>query len=98
MIGVIVAIVLLTGSICLMIGAIIINQINPNYNTALAIPVYNALGFILALLGLVISVVAYQKNKSMKLAKRTMVLGLGCAFVLLLLFPLSNSGSLSVFR
>lgn len=96
MIGVVVAIVLLAVSVVLMIGILIYNQIDPSYGSSLAVPVYNALAFILALLGLVVSIVAYQKNKGMKLAKRTMVFGFACTLVLLLLFPLSNMGLLSV--
>lgn len=98
MIGTVVALIFLVGSICLMIGVIVVNQINPNYGSALAVPVYNALGIILALVGSGISVVAHQKNKGLKLAKRTMVLGIVCVVVLVLLFPLSNTGSLSIMR
>ena len=81
-----------------MIGAIILNQIDPNYNSALAVPVFNGLGIILALLGLGIAAFANQKNKDMKLAKRTLVLGIVCVVILALLFPFSNSGSLSIVR
>ncbi len=95
MIGVIVALVFLVGSLCLMSGVIIANQINPSYGSALGVPIYNALSIVLALLGLVTSVFVYRKNKDMKLAKRTMVLGVICVVVLVLLFPLSNMGYLS---
>ena len=98
MIGVIVAIVFLTGASCVMIGAITLNQINPSYNSALAVPIYNVIGIILALIGLVVAVVTYQKNRDMKLAKFTMMVGIVCVIVLVLLFPLSNTGSLSVIR
>ena len=95
---VITALIVLIASIGIMLGSIIMNQIYPSHSSALAVAVYNGLGFILAVLGLGISVVGYQKNKDMKLAKRTMMLGLGCAFILLLLFPLSELGYLSKVR
>ena len=95
---VITAMIFLIVSIGIMLGSIIMNQIYPSQSSALAVAVYNSLGFILAVLGLGISVVGYQKNKEMKLAKRTMMFGLGCAFVLLLLFPLSELGYLSKVR
>ena len=96
MFGLIVSIVLLAASVILMVGMIIINRIDPSYGSCLAVPVFNGLAFILALLGTVVSVVAYQNNKGMKLAKCTMVVGFACTFILLLLFPLSNRGLLSV--
>jgi hypothetical protein len=98
MIAVVMAIVLLTGSLCLMIGAIVENQIHPRYGSALTIPIVNFISMIPALLGLGVSVVAYQKNKGMKLAKRTMVLGIVCVVILVLLLPLSDMGYLSKVR
>ena len=95
---VITALVFLIGSIGIMLGSILMNQIYPSHSSALAVAVYNGLGFILAVLGLGISVVGYQMNKEMKLAKRTMIFGLGCAFILLMLFPLSELGYLSKVR
>lgn len=98
MIKIIFALVLILGAICLMIGAIIINQIDPDYNSALTVPVFNVLGIFLALLGLGISYFDYRKNNNSKLAKRTMVLAIVCMVILVLLFPFSNSGSLSLIR
>ena len=98
MIGVIIALMFIVGSIGLMMSAIILNQMYPDYGSALAVPIFNAMGILLALLGLGISVVACQKNKDMKLAKRTKILGIICVVILVLLFPFSNSGSLSVVR
>ena len=95
---VITALIFLIGSMGLMVGSIIMNQIYPSMSSALAVTVYNGLGFILAVMGLGIAVVGYQKNKDMKFAKRTMIFGLGCAFILLLLFPLSELGYLSKVR
>ena len=88
MIGVIVAIILLVGSLCLMIAAIIDNQINPTYANALGISYAGMFSVSIALLGLVISVVAYGNNKEMKLAKRTMVFGIVSVVTLVLLFSL----------
>ena len=96
MFGVVLALIFLIGSISLMIGIIINNQINGTYGSALAVPVYNILCLILALVGLGIAVVADQKNKEMRLAKRTLLFGLICVVMLALLLPFSNSGSLSV--
>ena len=87
-IGVIVAIILLVGSLGLMIAAIIDNQINPTYANALGISYAGLFSVSLALLGLAISVVAYGRNKDMKLAKRTMVLGIVSIAILVLLFSL----------
>ncbi len=96
MIGVVIALIFLVGSIGIMIGIIIINQINGTYSSALAVPIYNLLCLILALVGLGISGIARQKNKEMKLARRTFVFGLICVVILAVLFPISNTGSLSV--
>lgn len=96
MIGFIVALVFLVGSLCVMIGIIIANQLDPNYGSALAIPIFNALSIILAMIGLGISLVAHHKNKGMTLAKRTMIFGVVCVVLLVVLFPYSNSGSLSL--
>ncbi len=96
MIGVVIALVFLVGSIGIMIGIIIMNQIHGTYGSALAVPIYNVLCLILAVVGLGISAFAQQKNKEMKLAKRTFVLGLICVVILVVLIPFSNTGSLSV--
>ena len=96
MIGVVIALIFLVGSIGIMIGIIIINQINGSYGSALAVAVYNLLCLILAVVGLGIAAVAHQKNKEMKLAKRTLAFGLICVVILAVLIPFSNSGSLSV--
>ncbi len=95
MIGVIIALVFCIGSIGLVTGIIISNQLNPNYNSALAVPIFNALGIILALIGLTIALVTYQKHKNIPLAKRVMIVGVLCVVILVLLFPLSNMGYLS---
>ena len=96
MISIVLALVFLVGSIGIMIGALLINQINGTYGSALAVPVCNALGLILALVGLGIATIAHHKNKEMRLAKRTLTFSLFCVVVLALLLPFSNSGSLSV--
>ena len=96
MIGAVVAMVFLIGSVGIMISGILLNQINPNYNSALAVPLFNALGIILALMGLALSLVAYKKNKNLKLAKRIMVLSFACLILLIVLFPFANFGMLSV--
>lgn len=98
MIGVIVALVFLVGSLGIMAGAIIINQIHGTYGSALAVPIYNALGIILALVGLGVAAIAHHKHKEMILAKRTLVLGLFCVIILAVLFPFSETGALSVIR
>ncbi len=96
MIGIIIALVFSVGSIGLMLGIIITNQLNPSYNSALAVPIYNALGIILALLGLIVSIITYQRNSDLLLAKRTMRFGIISVVILVLLFPLSNTGALSI--
>ncbi len=88
MIGVFfIALALLFAALSLLVGSIIINQINPSYISGLAVPVYHALSVLISLLGLAISVFAYQKNTNMTLAKRTMKLGVAYVVVLVLLFP-----------
>ena len=88
MIGVIVAIILSVGSLGLMIAAIIDNQMNPTYANALGISYAGMISVSIALVGLVISVVAYGNNKEMKLAKRTMMFGIVSVVTLVLLFSL----------
>ena len=69
MVGVIVAIILFVGSLGLMTAAIFDNQTNPTYANSLGVAYAGIISVCIALLGLVVSVVAYQKNKGMKLAK-----------------------------
>ena len=88
MIGAIVAITLFVGSLGLMIAAIFDNQTNPTYANSLGVAYAGIISVCIALLSLVVSVVAYQKNKDMKLAKRTMVFGFVCVVTLVLLFSL----------
>ncbi len=96
MIRIVIALVFLVGSMGIMIGILIVNQIYGTYGSALSVPVYNLLCLILAVVGLGLSVVAHHKNKEMALAKRTVVFGLTCVIILAVLFPFANSGALSV--
>ena len=78
-----------------MVGILIDNQMNPDYSSALAVPIMNGLSIILAGIGVVISVMTHQKHPEMVWAKRTKVLGIIFVIVLVILFPLSNLGMLS---
>lgn len=98
MIGVVTAFVLLAGALCLMIGAIVHNQIDPTYSTALTISIANVVSLIVAVVGMLISMVVYRKNKKANWAKRTMLFGIVCVVMLALLFPLSGMGYLSKVR
>ncbi len=98
MIGVVAAFIFILGAIGLMIGGVIMNRMDPNYSSALAVPIFNALSILLTGIGLVISVMTHQRNPEMALAKRTKVFGLVCLIILLALLPFSNTGSLSMVR
>ncbi len=93
-----VACIFILGAIGLMSGGVILNRMDPNYSSALAVPIFNGLSIILAGIGVVISVMTHQKHPEMVLAKRTKVLGIICFITLVVLFPFSNMGSLSVVR
>ncbi len=95
MIGIVIAMLLSLGSAVLMLGAIIHNQLDPTYATALTIPLANVLALTAAVLGLVLAVIAYRKDRESSPAKRAMIFALVCAVVLVILLPLSNMGYLS---
>ncbi|NIA68989.1 hypothetical protein HBA54_10325 [Pelagibius litoralis] len=95
MFGVISGIVLLAGSVGLMAAAVLHNQLDPNYATAMTIPLANIISLITALLSAVVSALASRGGRARAAAKRTMMTGFACAVVLALLLPLSNGGHLS---
>ena len=88
----------LTGAVCLTAGAILHNQIEPNTATALTVPLANLASVLAASVGTAVAGVAYGKNRDMQLARRTLVFGLGCAAILLIMLPLSELGYLSTSR
>ncbi len=90
--------IMLAGSTFIVLGAVAQNQINPSYATALAVPVANAAGLVLALLATAISVAAYRRNRGRRDAKRTAVFAIVGAVVLTLLLPLAELGFLSRLR
>ena len=94
MIASVLALGLLLLSIGVMIAAVVHNQLEPDYASALTLPVANGLGLLLALLALACAYAAYRKNRSAADVKRTMLLAIGCTLLLALLFPLSNLGYL----
>lgn len=98
MLPAILAQVMLAGSTLLMLGAVAQNQINPSYATALAVPIANAAGLILALLATAISVAAYRRNRKSRDARCTVVFAILSAVVLTLLLPLADLGFLSRVR
>ena len=95
MITLIIAIVLLAVSASLLLAAVVGNQIDPSYSSALAIPIANLVSLALVLVALPFAMIAYRKNKSAKSAKRTMLVAIGLTVTLVLLFPLANLGYLS---
>ncbi len=90
-----VSITLSVAALCLFLGAIISNQIHPNYSTALGIALANIVSFIVALLSLVVSLVAYGKNNDVKFGKQTMQGAFVLVVILFVLFPLAEMGYLS---
>lgn len=96
MIGIVIAMLLSLGSILLMLGAVVHNRIDPTYATALTLPLANVLALTAAVLGLVIAVVVYRRDRESVLAKRSMIFALVCAVALAILLPLSNMGYLSL--
>ena len=98
MMGMVMALIPLLGSIGLMAGAIAYNQIDPSYATALTIPIANVVSFILALLSVAISIGLRRRRQDVRALKAIMVLGIVCAVTLALLFPFSDMGYLSTIR
>lgn len=90
--------IMLAGSTFIVLGAVAQNQINPSYATALAVPVANAAGLVLALLATAISVAAHRRNRGRPDAKRTAVFAIVGVVVLTLLLPLAELGFLSRLR
>lgn len=98
MLPAILAQVMLAGSTLLMLGAVAQNQINPSYSTALAVPIANAAGLVLALLATAIAVAAHRRDRRSRDAKLTVILAILSAIVLTLLLPLADLGFLSRVR
>ncbi len=94
MIGAVISTVLLVGSLCLMIAAIVNNQMNPSLGSALGIPIANGISLILVLLASLIAFFVQRNDENAKLAKRVMILGLIMAVGFAVLFPLSETGQL----
>lgn len=95
MIGAILALVLLAGSVSLFSAAIVHNQLSPGYATALTVPLANMVSLALAVAGTAVAGLAYRTQRSSDLAKRTFVLSVVCAVLLALLLPLAERGLLS---
>lgn len=89
-----IAIVLLAGSLGLMTAAVISNQIDPTYSSALAIPIANLASLALALLALPVAGIAYRRDKQATSAKRTLIAAAALVVALAALFPLSELGYL----
>lgn len=98
MLPAILAQVMLAGSTLLMLGSIAQNQINPSYATALAVPIANAAGLILALLATAVAVAAHRRDRKCRGAKCTVVFAILSAITLTLLLPLADLGFLSRVR
>ena len=69
-----------------MMAAIIDNQMNQTYESALGFTYAGIISLSTALMGLTISIVLHLMNKEMTLAKRTMVCGFVAVAILMLLF------------
>ena len=95
MIGTVAGLTLQLGAIALMAAGIISNRLDPSYESALAVPVFNALAIVLALLGLASAALARRRNRDLALANYAVLCGSACAIALILLFPFANAGSFS---
>jgi len=98
MIGIITAFVLLLGAACLMIGAVIHNQLEPTMATAMTVPFANVAAVIVALAGLATTAIAHRWMGGTRLTRATIIVGIACVAILMLLFPFAELGYLSRVR
>lgn len=95
MIASLIPLVLAAGSAALFAGVIIHNQINPNYLTALTVPITNIAILIIALMGLVMSVSAHQMTENPAQSRTTILFSIAYFACVSALVPLSSMGYLS---
>lgn len=95
MIALLVPLVLAAGSAGLFAGVIVHNQINPNYLTALTVPITNVAILIIALLSLAMAVAAHQMSENPALSRSTLLFSIGYFASIAALMPLSSMGYLS---
>ena len=96
MIPLVLSFLLYSAALGLMLGGILMNHLNPDYGSALTVPIFNAIAIVLALLGLALGAVAYRKDRERIATRRGLRFGFACAVLLVVLFPFANSGALSV--
>ena len=96
MVGRLMVMILLFVAVASMTAGILLNRLSPSYDTALAVPLFNAIAIVLAVLGLVVACVVYRRNREYKQARGLLWCAAACVLGLILLFPLSNAGYFSV--
>lgn len=94
----IIAAVFSFSAIFLYAGAIVYNQLNPSYATALTIPAVNVISVGLAFIAVIIATLGYGKRAHTTWAKPVVVLAIGCAIVFASLLPIADLGYLSRVR
>ena len=95
MIGIAISLFLSVGAVGLTTAAIIHNQLDPNYGSALGVAYANLASLVIAGVGLVVAILTYHVNRERVLAKRTMIFAILSLAALLVLFPLANVGMVS---
>lgn len=86
---------LLFMSLGLMAFAIIHNQIEATYASALAIPFFNVASAICAFLAALLAVVPANQNSDSRLARPVTISSFVATFIFLLLVPIADQGLLS---
>ncbi|MCG8691516.1 MAG: hypothetical protein MI806_09940 [Minwuiales bacterium] len=98
MVGILVPVIILVGSVALMASAIIQNQLDPTYSNALGIPYANIVSLAGTLLGTGVAAAVYLRRKHSRVLKRVVVIGAVLSIALIALFPLAEMGYLSRVR
>jgi hypothetical protein len=92
------AIALLVGALCATAAALAYNWMMPTYVTALTVPIVNAAGLVAALLAVLVLLAAYWGGQKTPFSKGSIAFGLACVVGLALLFPLADSGRLTLLQ
>jgi hypothetical protein len=87
---------LLVGALAATAAALAYNWMMPNYVTALTVPMVTAAGLAAALLAVLVLGAAYWGGQKTPFSKGSIAFGLACVAGLALLFPLADSGRLTL--
>lgn len=98
MVGILIPVIILIGSVALMASAVIQNQLDPTYSNALGIPYANIVSLAGTLLGTGLAAAVYLRHRHSRALKRVVLIGGVLSIGLMAMFPLAEMGYLSRVR